>query len=86
MSKKISIITSSYNQGRFIEETIKSIWSQKGHFELEHIIADGGSTDETIKIIKKYDKLYKTKKYPFKSKKFTFRWWSKKDKACCLLK
>jgi len=78
---KISIVTPSFNQGKFIEETIKSIWSQKGDFELEHIIADGGSTDQTLEIIRKYDNLYRSKKYPFRCQKFTFKWWSKKDKG-----
>jgi glycosyltransferase involved in cell wall biosynthesis len=51
---KISIITTNYNCERYIEQTIKSILSQKGNFELEYIITDGGSTDNSLEIIKKY--------------------------------
>ncbi|RYE26288.1 MAG: glycosyltransferase [Sphingobacteriales bacterium] len=55
MLPKISIITPSYNQGHFIEQTITSILDQ-GYPNLEYIIMDGGSKDNTVEVIKKYEK------------------------------
>ena len=67
MNPTISIVTPSFNQGHFIEETITSILDQQ-YPNLEYIIMDGGSTDETVAIIKKYEKFLKV-------------WVSEKDKG-----
>lgn len=71
MNKKlplVSIITPSYNQANFIEDTILSVKNQE-YPNIEHIIIDGGSTDNTLEILKKYERSYNMK------------WTSKQDKG-----
>lgn len=52
---KLTVVTPTYNQGQFIEKTIDSVLSQS-YPNLEFIIIDGGSKDNTVKVIKKYEK------------------------------
>ena len=67
-SSKISIVIPSFNKVEFIGETLESIFSQK-YPNLEVIIQDGGSTDGTLEIIKKFVRKYTE----------IIKWESKKD-------
>lgn len=63
---KVSIVTPSFNQGQFIERTLQSVAGQTGA-EIEHVVFDGGSTDNTVEVLKNFSP--------------PVRWVSKKDKG-----
>lgn len=67
---KISIITACYNSEKYIEDTMKSVLSQK-YEDIEYIIVDGDSKDKTVEIIKKYEPLFNGR----------MKWISEKDKG-----
>ncbi len=56
MKPRISIITPSLNSGKYVERAINSVLNQN-YSNYEHIIVDGGSSDTTIDIMKKYKRL-----------------------------
>ena len=50
----ITVVTPSLNQGRFLDAAIRSVLSQ-GYPNLEYVVVDGGSTDESVDIIRRYE-------------------------------
>ena len=55
MKPLLSIVIANYNYGRFLESAIKSVVEQEGFNQCELIIVDGGSTDNSVDVIKKYE-------------------------------
>lgn len=53
MSVKITVVTPSYNQGKYLDETLRSVLSQREHIH-EYFVLDGGSTDGSVDIIRRY--------------------------------
>lgn len=62
---KLSVVTPSYNQGKFIKDTFESILDQDIDFELEYILVDAVSTDETSKIVEEFSSKFKAKGIDF---------------------
>lgn len=77
----ISIVTPSLNQGQYLEETIRSVITQQGDFFIDYIVMDGGSTDNSVDLLKKYEALIKTDEFEPPCLGVEFRWVSEKDRG-----
>jgi glycosyltransferase involved in cell wall biosynthesis len=51
---KISVVTPSFNQARYLERTLASVHAQTGPFELEHLVIDGGSSDGSVALLERW--------------------------------
>lgn len=78
---KISVITPCFNSENYIEETIESVLSQRGDFEIEYIIIDGRSKDSTLDIVRKYKDWIESGKVPIKCNKVSFTYVSEEDEG-----
>lgn len=80
-SCKFSIVTPSFNQVAYIGETIESVLSQAGQFEIEYFVMDGGSTDGSVKIIRRYADQLAAGAWPVQCTGITMEWISQSDKG-----
>ncbi|MDB5204368.1 MAG: glycosyl transferase 2 family protein [Candidatus Taylorbacteria bacterium] len=76
---KFSIITPVYNGEKYIKETIESLLIQEGEFDIELIVQDGGSTDNTVHIANEYISKLKSGQKIFKCNSFDMRLFSERD-------
>lgn len=75
----VTIVTPSYNQGRYLGETIESVIRQQGDFYLDYIIIDGGSRDNSVEIIKQYQELLNSAGWQSGCLGIRYRWVSERD-------
>lgn len=83
ITMKISVVTVTYNSAKTVEDTIKSVLGQE-YKDYEYIVVDGGSKDETVEIIKAYEKKFddlKAECLKAGGAVPSFRWISEKDKG-----
>jgi len=78
---KISIITPSYNRSCYLDETIESVLSQEGDFEIEYIIQDGGSGQDVLDILREWDRKVKSKEFLPKCNNIDFKYFVEKDEG-----
>lgn len=68
---KFSIVTPAYNMERWATETIESVLSQEGDFEIEYIVVDDGSSDGTANLARRYEARVKDGMYQVRCRKIT---------------
>lgn len=77
----LSVVTPSYNQGRFLAATIESVLGQGGDFGLDYQVIDGGSSDDSVRIIEHYAELVGRGAWPIRCGSIRFRWLSERDRG-----
>jgi glycosyltransferase involved in cell wall biosynthesis len=81
VTPQISIVTPSYNQVAFVGETIESVLSQEGDFEVEYFVMDGGSTDGSVEVIRRYADLVAARRWPMRCRGIVMSWVSERDEG-----
>ena len=79
VAPRISIVTPSCNQAKYVGETIESVLSQEGDFEIEYSVMDGGSTDGSADIIRRYADLVASGGWSARCRGITMSWVSERD-------
>jgi glycosyltransferase involved in cell wall biosynthesis len=76
---RFSIVTATNNSERFLAQTIESVISQKGDFEIHYVIVDNRSTDRTAEIAARYQSLLKQREAGTQSRKVSMEFVSERD-------
>lgn len=76
---RVSIVTPTFNRTTYLNQTIESIVTQKGDFELEYIVQDGGSKQELIDILEKWKKKIDNGEIEIGCRKVEFNYYIEKD-------
>jgi glycosyltransferase involved in cell wall biosynthesis len=77
----ISIVTPSRDQGKFLAETVQSVLSQEGNFFLDYVIMDGASTDNSVEVIRQFERRVAAGEFVGKCRGISYRWQSAVDRG-----
>jgi glycosyltransferase involved in cell wall biosynthesis len=77
----ISVVTPSFNQGEYLEETLLSVLSQQGDFFLDYLIVDGASTDRSLQIIREFEQRIEQGEWSGGCRGIRYRWLSEVDRG-----
>ena len=77
----VSVVTPSYNQGQYLAATIESVLAQEGDFRLDYLVIDGGSADDSVEVIKRYEAMLNGGEWPVRCRDIRYRWVSEKDRG-----
>jgi glycosyltransferase involved in cell wall biosynthesis len=77
----VSVVTPCLNQAAFVGETIQSVISQSGDFSIDYLVIDGGSTDGSVDIIRRYAELVASGSWELRCHGVSLRWVSEKDRG-----
>lgn len=80
---KFSIVTPTYNRAEYLAQTIESVLTQKGDFEIEYLIIDGASTDATLEMVKTYQRELENKTRPLVCRNIEMKIVSERDRGSC---
>jgi len=80
-SMQICIVTPNYNGARFLPDTLDSIIAQHGDIDVQCIVQDGGSTDESHSILESYEKRLKRGELRARAKSFRFQYFIERDEG-----
>lgn len=78
---QFAVVTPSFNQVRFIRETVDSVLSQAGDFKIDYVVVDGGSDDGTPDVLSGYQERLDAGRYPVRCRGVRFRWISEPDEG-----
>ncbi|HEM62006.1 MAG TPA: glycosyltransferase, partial [Chloroflexi bacterium] len=76
-----TIVTPSYNQSKYIAQTMESVLSQEGDFAIEYFVMDAGSADGSVELISTYARRVTSGDFPRRCASVSMAWTSEPDQG-----